>query len=91
MPNALMEAMAIGVPCISTDCKPGGAREIINNNYDGFITEIGNHKELAKQIDWCLAHKDEVEQMSKKAMINMERFKSQNIFDKWEGFLDKLK
>lgn len=31
MPNALMEAMAMGVPSISTDCEGGGARFLIKN------------------------------------------------------------
>ena len=32
MPNALMEAMAVGVPCIATDCPCGGARMLLNDN-----------------------------------------------------------
>ena len=38
MPNALMEAMALGIPSISTDCSPGGARDLIVEGKNGWIT-----------------------------------------------------
>jgi glycosyltransferase involved in cell wall biosynthesis len=42
IPNALIEAMAIGLPCVSTDCSPGGARELINDGENGVIVDCGN-------------------------------------------------
>lgn len=32
MPNALMEAMAVGVPAVSTDCPCGGPKELFGKN-----------------------------------------------------------
>jgi len=47
-PNALLEAMALGLPVISTDCETGPA-EIINNN-NGIIVPVDNYQELANAI-----------------------------------------
>lgn len=46
MPNALMEAMAIGVPCISTDCNNGPA-ELIENNVNGILVPIQDIDKLS--------------------------------------------
>lgn len=37
IPNSLIEAMALGIPCVSFDCKPGGARFLINNGINGIL------------------------------------------------------
>ena len=46
--NAVLEAMALGVPVISTDC--GGMAEVINNGENGFIVPVRESKIMAKKI-----------------------------------------
>lgn len=55
MPNALMEAMALGVPCISTDCKGGGARFLIKNGTNGLLTPIGDVEALQTAMEKILS------------------------------------
>lgn len=45
MPNALMEAMATGMLCISSDC-PTGPHDLIGNNERGILFEVGKMKQL---------------------------------------------
>ena len=49
MPNALMEAMAIGLPCISTNC-PNGPADLIENNINGILIEVENDIQLEETI-----------------------------------------
>lgn len=50
MPNSLAEAMAIGIPSISTDCPIGGSRELIENGVNGYLVPVNNPKALAKTM-----------------------------------------
>ena len=42
MPMTLLEAMAMGIPCISTDCPCGGPREIVKDGFNGLLTPVGD-------------------------------------------------
>lgn len=61
MPNALMEALAIGLPCVSTDC-PNGPSELIKNGVNGLLVPVADVDSLANAIlklieDYDLASK----------------------------------
>lgn len=49
MPNTLIEAMAVGLPCISTDCETGPA-DLIENNQNGLLVPVGDDHQLAVAI-----------------------------------------
>lgn len=66
MPNALMEAMASGLPCVSTDC-PTGPKELIGNNERGILTPIENVEEFAKRIIYVLEHTNEMKLLGQAA------------------------
>ena len=58
MPNALAEAMAIGLPCISTDCKTG-PRDLIDDGKNGFLVPCGDAQALAKKLEHIFSMPEE--------------------------------
>lgn len=50
MPNSLMEAMALGLPCISTDCPCGGPRMLIDDGVNGVLIETGSVSRMYKAL-----------------------------------------
>lgn len=61
MPNALAEAMAIGVPCISTDCKTG-PKDLIDDSENGYLVPCGDPEALAEKIKQVFSLSDEEQQ-----------------------------
>ncbi len=50
MPNALIEAMAIGIPSVSTDCPCGGPADLIEDGVSGILVPTGDSDALAGAI-----------------------------------------
>ena len=49
MPNALAEAMATGMVCISTDCRTG-PKDMIENGKNGYLVPTGSAQDMADAI-----------------------------------------
>lgn len=90
MPNALMEAMALGLPCISTDCPVGGPRFLIDDGENGLLTSVGETEELVDAINLVLEDKSIANKLGKTARKISIRLNPDNIYSLWETFLKEL-
>ena len=85
-----MEAMALGLPCISADCRPGGARTLIENGKNGFITPVRDTDALAEKIAYLLDNPDVAERIAAEARLLGQTHANAVVFDKWNDFLKSL-
>lgn len=91
MPNALMEAMALGLPCISTDCRPGGARTLIEDGINGFVVPLRQTDSLAQTMALCLSNSELSEKIAMNARKLSETHSEKVLFDKWDQFVMDIK
>lgn len=87
LPNALIEAMAVGLPCISTDCSPGGAAELIENGVNGIITPVGDTVALANAMITILKDNNRADYMSNEAQKIIYKLDSSKIYEQWENYI----
>ena len=84
LPNTLMEAMAIGLPCVSTDCPCGGPKELILNENNGLLTQVGNVDSMSAALARFLSD----DALRKKCGDNAKRtamaFYPDSIFALWD-------
>jgi GalNAc-alpha-(1->4)-GalNAc-alpha-(1->3)-diNAcBac-PP-undecaprenol alpha-1,4-N-acetyl-D-galactosaminyltransferase len=87
IPNSLLEAMSLGMPVVSTDCSPGGARLLIKDKENGLLASCGDTKQIAEKIIFFIEHPEEATRMGVNARISMERFSPEKIINLWNTIL----
>ena len=88
-PNALLEAMSFGLPCVSTDC-PSGPSEIIINNENGYLIEVNNKRQLENSLSKLINSPEICDQFSQNAIKYTHKFSLMEIKKLWEIQIQKL-
>ena len=87
MPNALMEAMALGLPVISTDCPCGGSRYWIESGITGQLVPVNNVESMVRAIEYYICNPLEASQMGKNARERMQEATLDKVYEKWEQYI----
>ena len=90
LPNALIEAMALGLPCISTKCSPGGAEELINHGENGILVECGDYEQLSKEMEKLLLDREKCDRLGRCAIEIRRRISLDEIISQWEKYLENV-
>lgn len=83
--NALLEAMMMGLPCISTDC--GGSKEYIENGFSGFLIPINSEKSLYEAIKKMIDNRYLRFYISTNAKKSVEVCNVENVVQMWMKYL----
>lgn len=86
--NTVIEATALRVPCVVTDCK-SGPKEILLYGKGGKIVQTGNVEQLAEAILWVLENKKEAEALMEYAYKHLYRFTPEAAGKKYLDILNK--
>ena len=86
---ALVEAMALGLPCVAYDC-PVGPRSIIFNNENGFLVEDGNSDLFVEKINLLIENKDLRLDIGKKAKNSCEKYNLEAIMLQWKMLFEEV-
>ena len=89
MSNAMIEALCVGTPVIST--KVSGTDELIRDGENGLLVDIGNTEDLAKALEKLLSNQELREKIGKEGQKLATRFKTDTIVDQWEELVHRLK
>lgn len=89
MPNALLEGMSVGLPCISTDC-PYGPDEIIEDGKNGWLVPVGDAAAMADRMKWVVENAEEAERIGNNARYVQEKYSIQSIMLKYINYIKEI-
>ena len=89
MPNALMEALAMGIPCISTDCPCGGPRMLLNGQ-NGILVSVGSDQEMAAALLKLVDDEEYKKRIGYAAKTSAAAFRNDIVFSEWKSYISSI-
>ncbi len=83
MSNSMLEAMALGLPVICTDCPAGGARAVIKDGENGLLVPVGDSQKMCEAMKIIAGNPDLAEKLSRNAVNIRTEQSVEKIIEKW--------
>jgi glycosyltransferase involved in cell wall biosynthesis len=90
LPNSLLEAMAMGMPIVATDCPCGGPRTVMTDGENGLLVPIKDKDALVKGMLRLIEDKELAAKLGRNAAKIKEITNGEAIFVQWRDYLDKV-
>ena len=90
MPNALMEAMAMGMPCISTDCPSGAPRVLIQDGVNGLLIPVGDEDAMAAALTKLIENPGLRAQLGREARKIRDIAGTEEIYGQWKDYMEQV-
>jgi len=87
MPNALIEAMILGIPVISTDCPCGGPRDLIDHGKNGLLTPVDDVEKMKENLQFLLNDSQNAYQMGQNARKTTDIYREEIVYREWMDYL----
>lgn len=84
--NAMLEAMAMGLPVIATDC--AGSDEYIKNGENGYVVKRGDVNALADAMNSLAGDRAKRKAFGEAAVVSVSALKKENVTEKWFSLID---
>ena len=84
--NSMLEAIALGIPTISTDCPIGGAKMVIENMKNGILVPVENKPKLIEAMRNILNDKELSNTLSENGVKLRIQYSVKNIAKRWDMF-----
>ncbi len=88
MSNSMLEAMAIGLPCVCTDCPAGGARAVIKDGENGLLTPVGDAHALCLAIKKIANNPDLAKKLSSNSVEIKKEQSVEKIIKEWMDLIN---
>lgn len=90
MPNVLLEAMALGLACVSSDCPCGGPAAVIEDGVSGLLFPVGDEGALTACLRRLLKEESERGTLAENARRAALAFRPDAVFAEWKAYVENV-
>ncbi|GFI01204.1 MAG: glycosyltransferase family 4 protein [Lachnospiraceae bacterium] len=85
--NALLEAMALGLPAVATDCPIGGSKLCITHEENGLLVPVGDAEKMEEAMSRLASCEELADRLGKEAVKVRQRFSEETVMAEWNKVL----